>query len=851
MLNKILDFFFKKKGDSPSLRSVFIHFQKLIQANNRSLEIMSEMGEVLSGEYIFDSKFIRDRTKELLDNVYKMIVNLDFIAPGKYRVLFDNFYEIKLALEEEVKGNVYLPDANYTIFYEDIEDGMVDVVGGKNAALASIKNKLGLPTPDGFVITTQGFKFFVHASKKSEEIQQVLSLWKKNALSTDEASKKLQKLILEVELTDDFEQEIKDIIHKLKVKMNLDEIYFAVRSSCIGEDSEHSFAGLYESFLGIREEELIPTYKKVLASTYSRRAMEYRKRKEIGEKEIAMAVGCQVMIDPKVSGVIYTLDVRSKKIDRMIVAAIYGLAVDIVGGRREGDIFYVDRSSPYNLIDVQVRPKRRTTIFDRETGKVAEIKVEQDKVETACLDEEQVKYLAQNAIKLERYFKHPQDIEFCFNKDGELVILQSRNLRLSDIKLYCNIENLTDKLEVIFSNKGDIVQQGIAFGKVLKLRFDQEIDLKKLEDKILVVEYPSPRLARMLEYVNGVIADRGAPVGHLATIAREFRLPMIVNTRVATKLLNDGDEITLNATDNVVYKGIIKNLCYYDFVEEKFEDTREYRTLKRIFHKVSPLNLVEAGDSNFKAENCKTLHDIVRFIHEKAVQEIIEKSYQANISGEGSIKKLKIDIPLDLVIIDLEQDFSYDDKEIPLDCISSLPLKSFVQGVSYSNIWSREPVGVDFRGFMSSLSRTFSPHLADPRFVGQNLAVVSNDYANISLRLGYHFTMLDTLVRERAADNYIYFRFFGGVTESERRSRRARLIEKILLQNDFFTTVKGDLVIGRLKGMMKEYILQKIFVLGVLVAYTRQLDVKLINDESIEYFLQEFKNLTEKIKQKQ
>jgi len=845
MFTKIKNFFFSsKKENQLSLKELFIHFQKLIYANNRALELMSEMGEVLSGEYIFDRKFIRDSTRELLDNVYQMIVHLDAIAPNKYQELFERFDEIKRALVEELKGNIYIPDYNYTIFYEDIEEGMEDIVGGKNAVLAVLQNVLELKVPKGFVITTQGFKYFLQASKHSEEIQNVLSQWKARKISTDQASRTIQDFILHTDFTHDFEAEVKDAVVAFKKKLKVKSVYFAVRSSCVGEDSEHSFAGLYDSFLGVPDTELLTAYKKVLASTYSRRAMTYRREKSYGEREIAMAIGCQLVINPKVSGVVFTLDVNKKFSDNLMIAAIPGLAVDVVDGRREGDVFYVQRSAPHEIYLSKIGVKNRTTVFDYTQGKLVEVKLPPEKAKAPCLSPEQVKLLSSVAMQIERYFKHPQDIEFCFDQKDQLIILQSRPLNILDLKLHCNLDQVKDKAKILLANQGDIVQQGIAYGQVLKLKGDEEVGLQpeELSDKILVVQYPSPRLARVIKYVRGIIADRGAPVGHLATIAREFRVPMIVNTRIATQVLNTGDEITLNAIDNEVYQGIFKQMCYYDFVD-KFEETREYRTLRRIFREVSPLNLIEGSDKNFKAANCKTLHDIIRFIHEKAVQELIEQNYYAKISGESSAKKLKCSIPLDLIVIDLEQEFLERDEYVELEQVSSEPLKNFIQGASYSDLWSRDPVGVDFRGFMSSLSRTFSPHLADPKFVGQNLAVVSSNYANISLRLGYHFTMLDTLVTQKPADNYIYFRFFGGVTEEERRSRRAKLIEKILLQNDFMTVVKGDLVIGRVKGMRKSYVLDKIFILGMLVAYTRQLDVKMTEEQSIDYFLNDFRQI--------
>ena len=133
--------------------------------------------------------------------------------------------------------------------------------------------------------------------------------------------------------------------------------------------------------------------------------------------------------------------------------------------------------------------------------------------------------------------------------------------------------------------------------------------------------------------------------------------------------------------------------------------------------------------------------------------------------------------------------------------------------------------------------------LQTPQSIGQNLAVTSGDYLNVSLHLGYHFSMIDTMCSDKDNDNYIYFRFFGGVTDQTRRSRRAQLIQQILSQNDFMTSTKGDLVVGRIKGAGRKNILDKIFILGALVSFTRQLDVKMINDTSIAHFVSTFQDV--------
>lgn len=152
-------------------------------------------------------------------------------------------------------------------------------------------------------------------------------------------------------------------------------------------------------------------------------------------------------------------------------------------------------------------------------------------------------------------------------------------------------------------------------------------------------------------------------------------------------------------------------------------------------------------------------------------------------------------------------------------------------------------MSVDFRSFMSSLTRTFSSNVATPKYVGQNLAVISKEYANISLRLGYHFNIIDFYCSENINDNHAYFRFFGGVTEPTRRERRAAFLARVLHDSDFRVELRGDLVIARLKKLPPERMEPKIYLLGLLVAYTRQIDVRMITDNHINGFVSDFKQM--------
>ena len=147
---------------------------------------------------------------------------------------------------------------------------------------------------------------------------------------------------------------------------------------------------------------------------------------------------------------------------------------------------------------------------------------------------------------------------------------------------------------------------------------------------------------------------------------------------------------------------------------------------------------------------------------------------------------------------------------------------------------------MDLGSLMSSFTRTFSSSLAGPEDVGRNLAVISNHYMNLHLRLGYHFNILDAYIGDALNDNYIYFRFLGGVSNLQRRSRRARFIAEVMECFDFRVEVHGDLIVGRLKKMSKERMVGRMKVLGGLIGYTRQLDISMISDEQIDLHLADF-----------
>ncbi len=831
--------------EQTTFASLFRTFQHILELNNRILETMADMGDKLGGDYVFDRQYIFTACRQVAGLVYELIYNINTLAPKKFLKLDEIYRTINHDIEEELSGRLAIPQTEYAMPYEEISGDFDDVVGGKNANIAELRNRLEVRVPEGFAITTRAFQTFLNHHGLAPRIENVISAWEARKISTDEASRKITDLIGTTAVPMALSRAMDKALKRLHRKIGRQRLFLAVRSSAMGEDSEHTFAGQYQSLLNQPEQNLVQCYKQVLAGAYTSQAMEYRRQKGFSEYEVAMAVACQCMVNARVSGVLYSMDPMDPGRDVMLISATWGLGTPVVAGKVSTDRFVISRAYPHKPESLDV--VRKTTLLSPVPRGGCESRPVDEKMQTQmCLTTQQMKELAEVALAIERYFKSPQDIEWAFDETGRLVILQTRplNIKAQMARVVSDIAVVTDQFPVAFSKKGQIVQNGIACGKVFLVR--QNKDLESFPNgAILVARETSPRFARVARKAGGIITDVGSSTGHMATIAREFRIPTIVNTGVATELLTPGMEITLDAQENVVYAGRIKELCYYTFMEEVFEETYEYRLLRRVLKKITPLNLVDPHAKNFAPMACKTFHDITRFIHEKAVEELIDINYNRRLDSETASKKLKLDIPLDLVIIDISGGLKEtdDSSSVGPEQIESVPMQAFLEGLNSPGVWNNEPLAVDFGSFMSSLTRTFSTHLVSPRFVGQNLAVISREYANISLRLGYHFNLIDAYIGEKVNDNYAYFRFMGGVTDPARRSRRATFIHEMLSRNNFNVDLRGDLVIGRIKKLSPAMMRQKMQLIGNLVGFTRQLDVRMTSDAEIANFSNEFERL--------
>jgi pyruvate,water dikinase len=559
------------------------------------------------------------------------------------------------------------------------------------------------------------------------------------------------------------------------------------------------------------------------------------------------------MLPSRVSGVLHTLDVSGRESDCLVIFASWGLGRTVLEGKGATDRYIVERDYPHRIRSQEIARKEKQ-LRAMAGGGEEEVSVPPEDQSRETLSEASISTLVRWALILERYFKRPQEIEWALDQEGNCWVLQSRALQIPKpvTPLRQDICETCALYPILIRDTGVVAHAGVGAGLVAQVSADTDMD-RFPEEAVLVTKYTAPWLARIVPKAAAIVAERGSAAGHLATIAREFRVPTLVGVDRATEILREGLKVTVDTKQRAIYEGRVNELLHYELVQSMaFEDAPEFRLLRRILARIAPLHLLDPQDPNFTPAGCQSVHDVIRFIHEKAVEELMDLPRFVKRFKGVRIFTLVSDIPLGLKILDLGGGIAPEvqgPRLLPED-IRSRPMKALWAGLSGPGVWSTEPVPVDFQGMMASLTKTWAETPGATTVTGFNLAVISENYMNLHLRLGYHFNLVDARMEAEAPRNHIYFRFVGGVTDLTRRSRRAQLLDKILSQFHFKVDTKGDLVVAKVLHLPQEDMEQRLQALGRLIGFTRQLDIQLRSDEDVPEFVEAFFHQNSQLREK-
>ncbi|MGW8192843.1 MAG: PEP/pyruvate-binding domain-containing protein, partial [Desulforhopalus sp.] len=258
-----------------------------------------------------------------------------------------------------------------------------------------------------------------------------------------------------------------------------------------------------------------------------------------------------------------------------------------------------------------------------------------------------------------------------------------------------------------------------------------------------------------------------------------------------------------------------------------------FEPLRRL---TTSLNLIDPEAGTFIPEHCRSLHDIVRFCHEKSVREMF------GFGGGKTLRltrtrRLKTHLPLAMYVLDLEQTIVPIGKTIALEELASLPLHSFWRGLTDDRIsWDHNLPHLDWEEFDRISGGIFSLH---DRILA-SYAIVSNDYLHLDIRFGYHFSIVDAICSSRSEENYINFRFKGGGAAHDQRLHRLEFLDRVLTAWRFETSRHGDALDAACSRLARAETAHSLTRLGLLLAATRLMDIKLHGSDQARREAEEF-----------
>ena len=842
VLKKIYIDLFTSSQKTVELQDVFkaryFHFKQLLYANRKALEAMAELEEALHGTQPFGMNLVRSLSTRTTTNIFQIVQSLTKLAPGKYEDLSERFETIRKDIQALLHYEHPAQRGLLAIPLHQVDKTYADQVGSKMAFLGEIGSRRGVKVPNGFVITSEGYRRFIEYNDLQPEIDRMIqagSIEQPGQLYL--LSSGIQHLFSsEARFPEDLEADIMECYRILEQEEG-DGITVAVRSSALDEDQAGmSFAGQYRSELNVSRTNILDAYKEVISSAYSVPALSYRLNHGIRDENIAVAVGCLRMIDAVSGGVAYSRNPTNIRDDAVIINSAWGLPKSVVDGSTPSDLFMVTRDKPMSIGRQEIAVKEQRLIPYLKDG-VGWGEMTPEEQAAPSLRDEQALQVARLAVDLEDAFGVPQDIEWAVDTDGSIILLQCRPLTQITVSREEGASPPPDQgSDSILVEGGIVASPGAGAGQVFIVEKEADI-LQFPTGAALVTAQALPRWASLLNRAAAVVTEQGNVASHLANVAREFRVPALFGVKGALELLENGQTITLDADGGRIYQGRIEEiLAGQSEPKNLMNGSPVLESLKGVAQHIIPLNLLDPESSEFKAKNCRTYHDITRFCHEKCVEEMFRFG-KDNRFFERTSKQLICDVPLIYWVINLDDGFTEnnDDKYIRLEQITSVPMLAFWEGL-LAVPWSGPP-RVNPRGFMSIFfEATMNPALeptARSNYGSRNYCLISRNFCTLQLRFGFHFSTVEALIGERVSDNYIIFQFKGGAANLERRMFRARLVAEILEEYGFHTKATEDAAFARLEGYDQDFMKSRLKVLGYVSMHTRQLDMAMNNQHSI------------------
>ncbi len=477
-----------------------------------------------------------------------------------------------------------MDDFRYIRFLDEIGLEDLPLVGGKNASLGEMYRELsaeGVRIPNGFATTVAAYREMLEQSDTLGELHAVLDgldaddtvdLARRGALARD--------IVYKVGLPDAVAVEIIAAYRQLQVEYGVD-VRLAVRSSATAEDlPTASFAGQQDTYLNIRgDDALLEACRRDFASLFTDRAIHYRVEHGYDHFDVALSIGVMKLVrsDLTASGVVFTLDTESGFRDVVLITGSYGLGENVVQGNVDPDEFYVHKptfSAGHRVVlrrTLGGKAVQMILVDDDEGRTTRDIPTPRLDRERFCIDDAEVLELADCAMRIERHYNRPMDIEWAKDGvDGKIYIVQARPETVSSQRPAAASEHhvLDDVARVLVMGRS--VGDKIATGRAHVIT--DIADMAKFQaGEVLVTDATSPDWEPVMKLAAAIITNRGGRTCHAAIVARELGVPAVVGAGTATTTIKDGTVVTVSCAGGdigCVYAGAVPFHIVRDEVDD-------------------------------------------------------------------------------------------------------------------------------------------------------------------------------------------------------------------------------------------------------------------------------------------
>jgi phosphoenolpyruvate synthase/pyruvate phosphate dikinase len=400
--------------------------------------------------------------------------------------------------------------------------------GPKAASLARL-GQAGLPIPSGFCLDAEAYRTQIRALGLEADARGVFSAQESAPARRHALAMKLG--LLDHPITPEILDPLLAAWYQLREKT---DALTVVRSSALVEDRfGSSFAGQFESFLGIESEaDFITAIRSCWGALWATRALRYMATHAIDPAETAMGILVQPLVSARAAG-----GGLSESADgNMILSATWGLGSAIAQGEVTPDRYELSRDG----VLISVTPGRK----DHQVGCIHTQVVPATLVSEPCLNHSQAVELGSLLKRVEDLMGMPVEIEWAMD-DAGFQLLQARPLHTQAAATPDAIWLHRPRLN------GHAAGVGWGEGRACVIQCECELSRVAPGD-VLVTRVAGPALSHILMRVAGVVAERGGSTSHMASLARERGIPMVLGVLDATTRIPDGSTVAVDGVAGVV-----------------------------------------------------------------------------------------------------------------------------------------------------------------------------------------------------------------------------------------------------------------------------------------------------------